>query len=252
MKKYLVATALSLFVLIAPSAQAETQTTGTAPTVKPMPPKKGMGDMEHGGGMKMGKMSSTTDATNNGKDSKKKGEQPEMRKAIPGVVTAISSTGFSMTARGLGKDHASTTITVVVTPTTIIKVRNTMAPMGMMGSTTPPTTTPNTTTAPGDTGTLADIIVGSKIEVFGKVSTTTKTITADRIHINSGRSGEGHGNGDNKEHGRPGMASSSPAGSDAKEQQKVSFIDKVMGFFGSANGGPAGTGFIDSLFSWFK
>lgn len=251
MKKYLVATALSLFVLIAPSAQAETQTTGDTPTVKPMPPKKGMGDMEHGGGMKMGKMSSTTDATN-GKDSKKKAEKPEMRKAIPGVVTAVTSTGFSMTARGLGKDHASTTLTVVITPTTVIKVRNTMAPQEgkpMMASTT--IVTSGTMTPPNDTGSITDIIVGSKVEVFGKVATTTKTITADRIHINSGRSGEMKASGDKGEHMRPGMASTSPNGVPT-EDKRVSFIDKMKGFFGSTNGGPAGTGFLSTFWSWFK
>jgi hypothetical protein len=185
-----------------------------------------------------------------------KSEKPEARKAIPGIVTSVSTTGFTMTGRSQGKDHATTTLTVVVTPTTVFKIRNSMEEgmkPGSMGSTTTGSTTPPVMAT--TTGSLSDVTVGSKLEVFGKVATSTNTITADKVHINRGK-GEGKGS-DKMEHGRPGMASGTPTMSDKK-----SFMQKLRDFIGGSStgsttsGGPAATGFIDflshALFGWFK
>ena len=195
-----------------------------------------------------------------------KGEKPELRKAIPGVVTSVSATGFTMTGRGQGKNHATTTLTVVVTPTTVFQIRNSMTRVGMpvpmggsnqpAGSSTQPvgsTTQPIMTT----TASLTDIVVGSKVEVFGKVATSTNSITADRVHINRGK-----GEGDMKEHMRGNMASGTP--NEQGEDNKGGFFKKLKNFFGGCSasnasgtpsGGPAAAGFMESLgnflLSWF-
>ncbi len=187
-----------------------------------------------------------------------KGEKPEGRNAILGVVTSVSSTGFTMTGRGQGKNHATTTLTVVVTPTTIFKIRNSMEG-GMMPTRMGSTTTSGSTTPPvmaTITGTLSDITVGTKVEVFGKIATSTNTITADKVHINRGK-GEGKGHDEKIERGRGDMASGTPSMSDKK-----GFMQKLRDFIGgngagsTTAGGPAATGFIDflshALFGWFK
>jgi hypothetical protein len=213
-------------------------------------PTNGMGHM------KTGDMRTASSST----DRPEKGEKPEMRKAIPGIVTSVSSTGFTMTGRGQGKNHATTTLTVVVTPSTIFKIRNMMIAMGrpqMVGSTTQTgsTTPPMMATT---TGSLADVIVGSKVEVFGKISTSTNTITADKVHINRGK-GEGREN-DKMEKGHSMMGSSTSR----TEDRKPGFMEKFKNFFGGSTsasgtppaGGPASAGFIDflshALFGWFK
>lgn len=218
-----------------------------------MHPGNAMGHMKVGGDMR------TASTSTDRKEKKEKAEKPDMRKAIPGIVTSVSSTGFTMTGRGQGKNHATTTLTVVVTPTTIFKIRNMNIAMGMpvmvgsttqTGSTTPPTM--GTTT-----GSLADIVVGSRVEVYGKIATSTNTITADKVHINRGK-GEGRDNNKmEKEHGM--MGSTTPH----MEDRKPGFMEKFKNFFGGTNasgtppaGGPASAGFIDflshALFGWFK
>lgn len=232
--------------LLAVGAQVNAESKGTD---RPHP-ENGMGHMKIGGDMRMASTST---------DRPQKGEKPEMRKAIPGIVTSVSSTGFTMTGRGQGKNHATTTLTVVVTPTTIFKVRNMMIAMGrpeMVGS----TTQTGSSTAPlmaTTTGSLADIIVGSKVEVYGKISTSTNTITADKVHINRGK-GEGRDNDKmEKEHEMMGSSTS------RMEDRKPRFMEKLKNFFGGsaasgtpAAGGPASAGFIDflshALFGWFK
>ena len=241
MKRFLL---LALCVpLLAVGSQVYAESRGSAPV-------NSMGHLKVSGDMKTA--SSTTARP-------EKGEKNEARKAIPGIVTSVSSTGFTMSGRGQGKNHATTTLTVVVTPTTIFKIRNMMVVMGkpqMMGSTTQTgsTTPPVMATT---TGALADIIVGSKVEVFGKIATSTNTITADKVHINRGK-GEGRGEKMEKIHGMMGSTTSNT------EDRKPGFMEKFKGFFGGSTsasgtppaGGPAGAGFIDflshALFGWFK
>lgn len=246
MNKYLAITAFLALVLVVPTAYAETD-------VKPPKPP-------HPDGMMMPKDMKMASSTGMMEKKGDKKEKPEGRRAIPGIVTRVSSTGFTMTGRGPGKGHATTTLTVVVTPTTIFKVRNMMISMGMPqmveGSSTPTASTTQPATGP-TTGSLSDIIVGTKVEVFGKVSTSTNTITADRVHINRGK-GEGRGD-DKMEHRRDGMASGTPS-----LEEKKGFLKKFRDFMmgggaganGSTTGGPAGTGFIEFLSnvfaSWFK
>lgn len=251
MNKYLAITAFLALVLVVPTAYAETEKIGQRPP-------HGDDAMMMQKNMKMG---SSTDIRGEKrmKDTKDKKEKPEGRKAIPGIVTSVSSTGFTMSGRGQGKNHASTTLTVLVTPTTIFKVRNMMIRMGMPQMVEGTTTSTASTTQPATTlatGSLADIIVGAKVEVFGRVATSTNTITADRVHINYGK-GEGRGD-DTMEHRREGMASGTPSTDEKKGFLKKLryFINGGAGANDSTTGGPAATGFIDflsrTLFSWFK
>lgn len=201
----------------------------------------------------------TASTSTDHKEKRDNGEKPEMRKAIAGIVTSVSSTGFTMSGRGQGKNHATSTLTVTVTPTTIFKIRNSVEDRMMsrtMGSTTPTDSTTRPVLAT-TTGSLADITVGAKVEVFGKVATSTNSITADKVHINRGKS-EGRGEVNKMEHGRGDMASGTP-----EREGKKGFFEKLKGLFGatgstssSTAGGPAATGFIDflshALFGWFK
>ena len=218
---------------------------------------RGSGPVNSTGHMKVSgdmKMASTTASR------PEKGEKPETRKTIPGIVTSVSAAGFTMTGRGQGKNHATTTLTVVVTPTTVFKIRNMTTVMGkpqMVGSTTQTgSTTPSMMAT--TTGSLTDVFVGSKVEVYGKIATSTNTITADKVHINRGK-GEGRENDKmEKGHGMMGSSTSST------EDRKPGFMKKFKNFFGGSTsasgtppaGGPAGAGFIDflshALFGWFK
>ena len=183
-------------------------------------------------------------------------EKPEGRRAIPGIVTGVTSTGFTMSGRGQGKNKATTTLTVTVTSKTIFKIRNSDSGMKMpprMGSTTPmaSTTQPVMGTT---TGSLSNIIVGSKVEVFGKVATSTNSIVADKVHINRGKGEEKRG--DKMERREEGVASGTP-----KMMEKRGFMNKLRDFMGNTNGsttsgGPASPGFLELLssvfFGWFK
>jgi hypothetical protein len=89
---------------------------------------------------------------------------PEIRKVVkavlhgvPGIVTGVSTNAFTMVLPS-NNEHTSTTITVTVTSTTKF----------MQGSTT---------------AAFSNVAVGSRVEVFGKVSTSTRTIAAERILI---------------------------------------------------------------------
>ena len=184
-------------------------------------------------------------------------EKPEGRKAIPGIVTSVSSTGFTMSGRGRGNNQATTTLTVTVSATTIFKIRNSESGMKIsvpMGSTSPMAST--TQPMMGTTiGSLRDITVGSKVEVFGKVATSTNSILADKVHINRGK-GEGKGR-DKMEHRKEMMASGTP-----QMQERKGLMKKLRDFMGgggagsTTSGGPAASGLINFLssvfFGWFK
>jgi len=77
--------------------------------------------------------------------------------AVPGTITAISSNSFTMTAP-FGKNHATTTLTVNVSSST----------MYMHAS---------------STESFSDLTVGSHVVVFGKISTSTASVTAERILV---------------------------------------------------------------------
>lgn len=80
-----------------------------------------------------------------------------LRFSTPGVVTNVSSNSFMMTVPQ-GKDHATTTLTVnVSSSTTFMHASSTAA--------------------------LADLTAGTYVVVFGKMSTSTKSIAADRVII---------------------------------------------------------------------
>ena len=222
MKKYIGLTAVLFCVLFTGTAHAEDSVPGSSPIVPRHPLTDGSQPtrpprMQGGDHMMMGSSTKPMGGAQGMMD------HGDMRKGIPGVVSALAANGFMMTSRGLGRDAASTTLTVVVTGTTNIQ----------SGSTT---------------ATLADITVGSKVEVFGKVATSTKTITAERIRINNGQ-GDMHGRGTMMREDHGNMAS----GTANVDVPKRGFMEKLRGFLGgsTASGTPAGTGFLDYISSAF-
>ena len=176
---------------------------------------------------------------------------------VPGIVTALTHTGFIMSSRGNGNEHASTTIVVIVTSDT--RFDN---PGFMMHAIAPPTH-PTTTSSsiaprPREPGGVSAIVVGSKVEVLGKIATSTNnTITAQIIRINRGSMDD---TAPKIQRGHMDTASGSPTSTPEKE----GFFLKVKGFFGgdkqgvtSTTGGPAAassSGFVsalmDILFGW--
>ncbi len=190
-------------------------------------------------GAKPGAMGSTT--KEHGPGMMKQGSSTEMMRGegfrgVPGIVTAVGADYFLMTSRGLGK--ATTTITVKITPTTKFSK--------------------NAST----TGSLADVIAGAKVEVLGKVATSTKTITAQRVMINPGK-------GVMKEHVE---GKELREGSTTEKMLRPSFLGKFKNFLkrfgsmppvppsgGAPNGGPAAVetqhdflgSILTSVFMWF-
>lgn len=77
--------------------------------------------------------------------------------AVPGTITALSSSSFTMTSP-FGKDHATTTLTVNVSSST----------QYMHAS---------------STESFNDLTVGTHVVVFGKISTSTASVVADRILV---------------------------------------------------------------------
>ncbi len=143
--------------------------------------------------------------------------QPPMMRGIPGMVTEVSSDHFLMNTRGF-KEGATTTLTVKVTSATVF--RN--------GSTTG--------------GSLADLSAGSKVVVMGKVATSTKTVSAERVMY-----GAGDGKGPlpprmNDDHGKM------PAGVINKLKELFS---SRAGDRASTAGGPAAAGANDDFVGGF-
>ena len=181
------------------------------------------------------RVSSSTDMRNKVREMKDAG-----RRTVPGIVTHLTSSGFLMSARGLGNNHASTTLTVVITSSTTFKTGKPGERIKMATSTMRTSATTTVQVA----ASVNDVKVGSKVEVFGLLATSTRTITAERIHIN-----------------RDGMNK----GQEMRESQKPSFSDKVRGLFGKkattsealSSSGPAAIGasefvsaLMDVLFGW--
>lgn len=183
-------------------------------------------------------------------------------RGIPGVVTSVGTGSFVMTGRGLG-GNASTSITVTVTAATKFFKTGTGRPMGSTSPMTPPppagsttpqgSTTPSGTTTPPVVGSttppqvpasLADLKAGMKVEVFGRVATSTGTIAADRVLI-------GNANG-------PMMGTTTGSTSPASQGKARGFFRSLMNFFGfhsADNQGSTSTtsgaapGFLDTLMS---
>ncbi|HWU24129.1 MAG TPA: DUF5666 domain-containing protein [Candidatus Paceibacterota bacterium] len=80
-----------------------------------------------------------------------------LRYSTPGTVTSVASTSFVMTVPP-GKNHATSTMTVNVSSST--KFYHASSTAG-----------------------IADLSAGTHVEVFGKVSTSTQSIAAERILI---------------------------------------------------------------------
>jgi len=80
---------------------------------------------------------------------------PQM--GVPGIVASLGTSSFAMTLPG-NKEHATTTFTVNVTASTTYQHAS-------------------------STATFADVTVGAKVVVLGKVASSTKTIMAQRVVI---------------------------------------------------------------------
>lgn len=183
------------------------------------------------------RMASTTDRMSSSTDMKRSdADMKDARhRSIPGIVTGLTSNGFVMSARGQGNDHASTTLTVIISSMTVFKsgkigdVRMASSTAGAQSSTTP--------------ATLRDVRVGSKVEVFGVLATSTKTMMAQRVHIN-----------------RDGMNN----GEEMKKVKKPSFSEKLKAMFGNKASTTHATGtaaveesgfltaLMDLLFGWLR
>lgn len=192
----------------------------------PRPPKlSGTPGMMGSSTVRGGRMGSSTEDRDERMGSTT-GMRPDVRRGVPGIVTSVGTTSFVMSGRGLGNDHASTTFTVNVTNAT--KYQH--------GSTT---------------ASLANITVGTKVEVLGTVATSTRTITADRVVFGmQDRMGDDRG----KSEQAPGQL------------KKAGFFEKLKHFFGvrsntgstTASGGPAAAGssgdfmgtLAQALFGW--
>ena len=153
--------------------------------------------------------------------------KPEGRRAFPGIVSSVGASSFTMTGRGLGNDHASTTFTVVITSSTVFA----------HGS---------------STISLANLTAGTKVEVVGMMATSTRTITAERVMFGGMKLNKGD---DQKEkHQNIGQGGEQP--------KKRGFFEKMKNLFHgrseqntSATGGPAAVGsggFLDMLFGWLQ
>lgn len=183
------------------------------------------------------RMSSSTEMRNKESEMKEAG-----RRTVPGIVTQLTPNGFLMSARGRGDNRVSTPFTVVITSSTVFKTAKPGERI-MMATSTMRT---SASTTPLAAASLSDLKVGSKVEVFGVLATSTRTITAERIHIN-----------------RDGMNK----GQEMKDSKKPSFSDKLRGLFGkkattseaTINSGPAAIGasefvsaLMDVLFGWLR
>lgn len=80
-----------------------------------------------------------------------------LRYSTPGTVTSVASSSFVMTVPP-GKNHATSTVTVNVSSSTKFYHAS-------------------------STSALADLSAGTHVEVFGKVSTSTQSIAAERILV---------------------------------------------------------------------
>jgi len=183
-----------------------------------------MGSTTWQNGERMGERHSSTTDTMHG---------PMMR-GIPGVVTEVGSGSFLIASRGLGR--GTTTLTVTVSDTT----------MYLHGS---------------STASFSDLSAGAKVIVFGKVATSTKTITAIRVQIGNDK-GEGMKAGMRDEGGQGEQVQQGGGHPD--------FLSKFKKFFrmggqsgggqssGDTSGGPAAAGasgdfmneVLSSLFGW--
>lgn len=109
-----------------------------------------------------GAMGSTTIQGKMGSSTEKM--KPDMGRAFPGIVTSVSADHFLMASRGMGA-NATTTFTVNVGSTT----------QYLHGT---------------STSAYSLIKVGTKVEVMGKLATSTNTITAARINFGVGNVGK--------------------------------------------------------------
>jgi hypothetical protein len=163
---------------------------------------------------------------------------------VPGVVSSIGTDSFTMTGRGLGTDAATTTLTVVVTSSTkFFKIGMGREPRMLQGgmpqrveenasstgSTTPPVMA-------STTASFADLTVGAKVEVLGKIATSTKTITADRVMIGNDNGPMGRG-GDHM-----GSSTGSTTDTHGKQGGFGGFLTKLKNLFGGHGGDQNTTG----------
>lgn len=206
-----------------------------------VPGNFGSSTMMRGPGLRNG---STTDGRGEFRDGTSTDARGPMMRGIPGTVSEVDADHFLMTSH---LKDATTTLTVNVSAATSF----------VHGSST--------------SASLADLSVGTKVVVIGKVATSTNTVTADRVVFGV----QGMGRGD--ERGR----AVGDAQRNGSAQSSGSFFDNLKKFFGfrggnsdqqptqsaqiqqapqnGDNGGPASAassgGFVNSvmqsLFGWF-
>lgn len=97
-------------------------------------------------------------------------------RGIPGTVTQVDANDFLMSTPGFGKSMSTTTFTVLLSGSTQFVKGGEMGMGSSSGSIPQP-----------QTASLSDLAVGTHVVVMGKIATSTKTITADRVVIGGDR-----------------------------------------------------------------
>ena len=101
---------------------------------------------------------STTPDMHHGSSTPEMHGMPPKMMGIPGIIASIGTNSFVMTVPR-GKDHATTTLTVNVSSSTVYSNAST-------------------------TASFSDLSAGTHVVVLGTVSTSTKSVTAKRIILN--------------------------------------------------------------------